>query len=132
MDRFVFPTDAPVVHGPYPAPQGWRRAALCLGQDPGIWYPIDAGGVEAVAICAACPVRLDCLGWALEHNERDGIWGGVSARRRQRIRADACLTSKSAAIAFRFDDYQVPKRRDDLSIDTGMTTPAFGNLAMEH
>jgi WhiB family redox-sensing transcriptional regulator len=131
MDTVVFPTDAPVVHGPYPAPPGWRRAALCLGQDPEIWYPIDAGGVEAVAICAACPVRLDCLGWPLEHNERDGIWGGVSARGRRRIRADARLTSKSAAGALQFDHSQVPKRRGNSSIDAGMTTP-FGDFAMEH
>jgi hypothetical protein len=42
-----------------------------------------------VAICALCPVRLACLDWAIEHNERNGIWGGVSARSRQRMRAGA-------------------------------------------
>ena len=34
-------------------------------------------GGEAVAICAVCAVRFDCLGWAVEHNERDGIRSGI-------------------------------------------------------
>jgi WhiB family redox-sensing transcriptional regulator len=67
----------------------WRRKALCLGHDPQMWYPVDSGGVEAAQICTECPVRLDCLAWALEHNESDGIWGGVSARRRRQMRAEA-------------------------------------------
>ena len=67
----------------------WRQFALCLGQDPDLWFPVDSdGGDKALGICSVCPVRLDCLAWAIEHNERNGIWGGVSARRRQRIRAE--------------------------------------------
>jgi WhiB family redox-sensing transcriptional regulator len=77
----------------------WRRRALCRGQDPEMWYPVDAGGVEAVAICAVCTVRLDCLTWALENNERDGIWGGISARRRQRMRAEARLNGHLVGVS---------------------------------
>jgi WhiB family redox-sensing transcriptional regulator len=65
--------------------QGWHRRALCRGQDPEIGYPIDAGEIAPIAICAAYPVRLDCRGWALEHNERDGIWGGLAARTLRRV-----------------------------------------------
>lgn len=28
----------------------------------------------------SCPARFECLDWAMHHNERGGIWGGVSAR----------------------------------------------------
>jgi WhiB family redox-sensing transcriptional regulator len=67
----------------------WRRFALCVGHEPDLWFPTESDDdAKAVGICQACPVRLDCLGWALESNERYGIWGGVSARRRQRIRAE--------------------------------------------
>ena len=32
---------------------------------------------QARSICAACPVRLPCLQWALAEGIDDGIWGGV-------------------------------------------------------
>lgn len=67
--------------------RSWRRLARCLGADADLWFPIEQdGGGEAIAICRECPVRIDCLGWALDHDERQGIWGGVSARQRQQMR----------------------------------------------
>jgi hypothetical protein len=33
-------------------------------------------GTKSMPGGEACPVRLDCLGWAVEHKERDGIWSG--------------------------------------------------------
>lgn len=72
-----------------PSEAPWRELALCLGHDPDLWFPQESdGGANAIRICSACPVRLDCLAWAIEHNERTGIWGGISARKRQRIRAE--------------------------------------------
>ena len=91
MSRVVFSGGTPATDGVLHGSQGWRRLALCLGQDPELWYPDGSAGVEGVAICCECPVRLDCLTWAVEQNERDGIWGGVSARRRQRMRTEARL-----------------------------------------
>jgi len=71
-------------------PTSWRKFALCSGHDPELWFLVSQdGGAKAVAICTVCPVRLDCLDWALEHHERGGIWGGISARRREQMRAHA-------------------------------------------
>lgn len=39
--------------------------------------PID----RAKSICRACPVRRDCLMWALEHGP-SGTWGGFTDRER--------------------------------------------------
>jgi hypothetical protein len=65
----------------------WREFALCVGSDPGLWFSNDSYDAhKAVQICSECPVRLDCLGWAIEHDESYGIWGGVPARRRERKR----------------------------------------------
>lgn len=33
-----------------------------------------------------CPVRKQCLEWALEHNEKEGVWGGASERERRKER----------------------------------------------
>jgi WhiB family transcriptional regulator, redox-sensing transcriptional regulator len=64
----------------------WYTQARCKGIDPEIFYPIaDEEGDEAKAICAECPVRLQCLETALANRERDGIWGGATEKERRRI-----------------------------------------------
>jgi WhiB family transcriptional regulator, redox-sensing transcriptional regulator len=70
-----------------PSATRWQQFALCRGHDADLWFPTATDDdARAIAICRACPVRLDCLGWAIWYNERYGIWGGVSARGRQRMR----------------------------------------------
>ncbi|MDU5308733.1 MAG: WhiB family transcriptional regulator, partial [Varibaculum cambriense] len=41
---------------------------------------------EAKAVCELCEVRDECLSYALENDERFGIWGGLSERERRRLR----------------------------------------------
>lgn len=43
---------------------------------------------EAKAVCRACPVKAECLEWALDAGEKHGIWGGLSERERRRVRRD--------------------------------------------
>ena len=66
----------------------WRDRALCKDSaTPEVWFPWDAKGAEvAIAICEGCPVRAECLEYALEHGEDQGIWGGVSERQRRTMR----------------------------------------------
>lgn len=40
---------------------------------------------KAKAICGGCPVRAQCLDWALANLERDGIWGGLSPWERREL-----------------------------------------------
>jgi len=57
--------------------------------DPEVFFP--QRGERAVhlkAICAGCPVRSQCLEYALVAGEKHGIWGGASERERRRIRSD--------------------------------------------
>lgn len=57
----------------------WVDDALCRGDDPAIWHPEYKSDERiAVAVCHECPVRADCLEYALVYNQRDGIWGGLS------------------------------------------------------
>ena len=40
-------------------------------------------------MCAGCDVRVEYLAYALENGERAGVWGGLSARARERLVSDA-------------------------------------------
>jgi hypothetical protein len=53
------------------------------------WYPPPqkpAAAAVAVAVCQRCPVQTECLLFALHRGEIDGIWGGLSAKKRARLR----------------------------------------------
>ncbi len=65
----------------------WMLEAKCLDADPEAFFPEKGGSTrEAKRICAACPVREECLDHALANEERFGIWGGYSERERRRMR----------------------------------------------
>ena len=40
-------------------------------------------------VCRSCEVRAECLEYALENDERFGIWGGLSERERRRLKREA-------------------------------------------
>lgn len=64
----------------------WQEQALCAQTDPEAFFPDKGGSTrEAKRICQACPVRDECLEYALANDERFGIWGGLSERERRRI-----------------------------------------------
>lgn len=66
----------------------WRDQARCRGVDPAVFHPPeddDAQAEIAKAICHACPVREVCLEHALVVREKDGVWGGFTARERRRL-----------------------------------------------
>jgi WhiB family redox-sensing transcriptional regulator len=66
----------------------WQAFAACRGSDRDVFFPSRGEAIgEAVAICQGCPVRAECLEYALINNEQFGVWGGLSERQRKRIRA---------------------------------------------
>lgn len=67
----------------------WYDDALCAQTDPELFYPEKGGSVrEAKSICASCDVREQCLEEALDHDERFGIWGGLSERERRKLKRE--------------------------------------------
>jgi WhiB family redox-sensing transcriptional regulator len=64
----------------------WRLNALCAETDPEAFFPERGGSSRAAkAVCGRCPVTADCLAAALANDERYGVWGGMSERRRRRL-----------------------------------------------
>ena len=83
--------DAPVAFEPEPLPplttDQWQDRALCAQTDPEAFFPEKGGSTrEAKKICLGCEVRNECLEYALAHDERFGIWGGLSERERRRLK----------------------------------------------
>jgi WhiB family redox-sensing transcriptional regulator len=65
----------------------WFELARCRGVDPNLFFPERGESLAAAkAVCAECPVRAECLGWALTEGEKFGVWGGQSEKERGRIR----------------------------------------------
>jgi len=81
----------------------WRSAAACLLADPDLFFPISSAGpaerqiARAKKICAGCPVRQECLEFALSHDQAYGIWGGTTPEDRQRDRRRKRRAATAAA-----------------------------------
>lgn len=74
----------------------WQKSALCAQADPEAFFPEQGGSTrEAKLICNECEVRSDCLEYALENNERFGIWGGLSERERRNLKEQTAKPEKS-------------------------------------
>lgn len=72
----------------------WRVRAACRDSAPDLFFPIGATGLAleqieaAKAVCARCPVRTECLEFALETNQEAGVWGGTSEEERRHLRRE--------------------------------------------
>ncbi|WP_052668586.1 WhiB family transcriptional regulator [Nitriliruptor alkaliphilus] len=81
----------------------WHDAAACLDEDPELFFP---GGdspryapqvAAALEVCAACAVTVDCLRYALDHGQNEGIWGGMTAVDRAVLRRRSARAQPATA-----------------------------------
>ena len=93
----------PIASGPPTDQALWARvtrSARCAdgALDPDEWFPVSEPAraarqeaAAAIAVCAACPVRGECLALSLRHWDigRHGVWGGLVAADRAQLRARA-------------------------------------------
>lgn len=90
---------AAIAAHPDPSTEPWYGKALCPQTDPEAFYPEKGGSTkEAKRICLLCPVTDECLQWALDTDERFGVWGGLSERERRRIKRGADPMPDSAPV----------------------------------
>ena len=67
-------------------PEAFFIDAACKGADTSVFFPhSENGGGEAKAICATCPVAEQCLEYAIQSHQPDGVWGGLTAVERHRL-----------------------------------------------
>lgn len=80
----------------------WHDDAQCWGEELVLFFGPDGERQPerdireraAKAICAQCPVRTECLDYALSSPEHNGTWGGLNeeeraSERRRRMRRAA-------------------------------------------
>jgi WhiB family transcriptional regulator, redox-sensing transcriptional regulator len=85
---------ASLSHLQHALPTDWQQHGLCRASDATVFFPPvhfehkperEAREAKAKAICARCPVRVQCLDWALATREPHGVWGGYSESERKQI-----------------------------------------------
>lgn len=86
------------------APMPWARKAACSGADPDLFFPRLGNDAKAQAraakeICAGCPVRVECLEYALVTPQKHGVWGGTTEKERIRIRRARRREERAAGAA---------------------------------
>jgi WhiB family redox-sensing transcriptional regulator len=65
----------------------WMEDAKCKNNTTVKFFPEKgSNGTEAKKFCESCPVRIDCLQYALDNIIIEGIWGGKSGWERRLIR----------------------------------------------
>jgi len=72
----------------------WQIRAACRGADANLFFAPtqqetkeerNAREDQAKSVCAGCPVREQCLSFALATREPHGIWGGLNESERRRM-----------------------------------------------
>jgi len=70
----------------------WRDEANCLDVPGDLWFPDLVHSREhkmARVICMTCPVKVQCLDYALDNNIEHGTWGGLLPLERKALRREA-------------------------------------------
>lgn len=63
----------------------WRGAARCRVADADELFVRGRHQREARRFCGTCPVRTECLAYALDHRVEVGVWGGMTERQRRAL-----------------------------------------------
>jgi hypothetical protein len=92
----------------------WMLSALCAEVGTQAWFSEQGENTHpAQRICAACPVRYDCLVYGLRNREEYGVFGGLTANERdivlarhKQMRRGTLPQPVAAALAAALDDDQ--------------------------
>ena len=99
-----------------PAGDDWLTQGACRETDPELFFPVGrsiqalAQAEAAKAVCMRCPVRAECLKWAIRTGQTTGVWGGMSEHERWEIGARP-VTRRSA------DGRQIQRPQFDRCVD---------------
>ena len=90
----------------------WGPDGLCRQADSEIFFPEGVGGAvtkavrEAKRVCGRCPVREECLAWAVRTGQGYGVWGGLSRNERKALVRDTDVQVKPIHIVYQGRGYK--------------------------
>jgi WhiB family transcriptional regulator, redox-sensing transcriptional regulator len=73
---------------------GWQFRAACRGEDAALFFgpshferreQKEVREAQAKLICTRCPVRIECLDYAISIREPHGVWGGLNEIERRAL-----------------------------------------------
>jgi WhiB family redox-sensing transcriptional regulator len=110
----------------------WMEHAACVDVGPGLFYPRgDSGSTEyedARRVCGSCPVQGECLEYALEVDDRHGMWGGLTPNERAKVakhrRRPSKIREADVELLTAWAD-RGPRTREDFAANLGITVDAF-------
>lgn len=110
----------------------WPAHAACRGVDPDRLFVQGAAQNRAKVICAACPVRTECLADALDNRIEFGVWGGMTERERRALlrRRPDVLSWRSMLDNARINHEQTVFAGHNVTVDVTTSVTAQRN-AME-
>ena len=86
MNEFTLDDFVDIIAVPITEERPWVVFGACREADSDFFFPTSREEErQAIAICATCPVRVQCLEYSLEARERFGIWGGMTEKQRRRL-----------------------------------------------
>lgn len=106
----------------------WRRSALCRDTDPELFFPIGTTGQallqisRAKEVCCECPVKFECLDFAMETNQDTGIWGGTSEEERRQMRREVAARARAARISANNNAVNNSAANNNGSVSHGLVT----------
>ena len=71
-----------------PDDEDWMVSGVCRNHDPELWWAKlqnEKATRKAKTLCSLCPVRVQCLHYAVKYNQISGTWGGLTALERKRL-----------------------------------------------
>lgn len=63
----------------------WADRAACAGIDLDYMFTEGTAAHQAAKVCTGCPVKTECLEYALVNRMDYGVWGGLTARQRRKL-----------------------------------------------
>jgi WhiB family redox-sensing transcriptional regulator len=98
-----------------------KEQGSCRGEPYANFYPSfdsPSSTAYAISICERCPVRAECLDWALE-NDEFGVWGGTSEATRRSLKRPRprakCISCQSENVISEMDG------KHELCVDCGLS-----------
>lgn len=100
-----------------------KARGACRGLPDEIFFPpydSDSANATAKAVCATCPVRAECLDWAMQYDEV-GVWGGTGEADRRSL--DRKRERKQCPLCSGVDVLRVPDMKFQVCLDCGTSWP---------